>query len=115
MRWVAVALCNPAAQQWRVNGDGQKERLIDGFPTTLAEHIAALADRGCGLLRQDKTIEFSTGGPAKKRIEARSCLVTGLSGTPLGYVIVGQDLTEHKKLEADLLSKTEQVRRSMRC
>jgi len=35
--------------------------------------------------------------------------VTGLSGTPLGYVIVGQDLTEHKKLEADLLDRTEQV------
>ena len=104
-----VALCNPAAQQWRDNDDGRKGQSINGFPTTLAEHISALADRGCGRLRQDKTIEFSTGGPAKKLIEARSCLVTGLNGVPLGYVIVGQDLTEHKKLEADLLDRTEQV------
>jgi signal transduction histidine kinase len=35
--------------------------------------------------------------------------VTGLGGAPLGYVIVGQDLTEHKRLEADLLARTEQV------
>ena len=35
--------------------------------------------------------------------------MAGLDGTPLGHVIVGQDLTEHKKLEADLLDRTEQV------
>jgi len=104
-----VALCNPAARQWRDNGDKTKGRSIDGYPATLAEHITALADRGCPLRRQDKTIEFRTGGPAKKLIEAKSCSVTGLNGVPLGYVIVGQDLTEHKKLEADLRNKTEQV------
>jgi len=104
-----IMLCNPAAQQWRDNGNGRKGESIDGFPTTLAEHITALADRSRMPQRQDKTIEFSTGGPAKKLIEARSCPVTGLNGVPLGYVIVGQDLTEHKKLEADLLDRTEQV------
>jgi signal transduction histidine kinase len=36
-------------------------------------------------------------------------VVAGLDGAPLGHVIVGQDLTEHKRLEADLLNRTEQV------
>jgi signal transduction histidine kinase len=102
-----IVLCNPAAQQWRGDSGTRDEQSIDGFPETLAEHIKALADRG--VQGQEKTIEFSTGGPTQRLIEARSCLVAGFDGAPLGHVIVGQDLTEHKRLEAELLDRTEQV------
>jgi signal transduction histidine kinase/PAS domain-containing protein len=104
-----VVLCNPAAGRWRHSRGGQNGESIDGFPATLAEHIKALADSRRGSQQQEKTIEFSTGGPTQRFIEAKSCPVTGLDGTPLGRVIVGQDLTEHKKLEAELLDRTEQV------
>jgi PAS domain S-box-containing protein len=104
-----VVLCNPAARQWRRDGRGQDTESIDDFPATLAEHIKALADRERASQRREKTIEFTTGGPHQRLIEARSCPVTGLDGAPLGHVIVGQDLTEHKRLEAELLDRTEQV------
>jgi PAS domain S-box-containing protein len=104
-----IVLCNPAAQQWRGDGSMRDGQPVDGFPETLAEHIKALADRTRGLQEQEKAIEFSTGGAAQRLIEARSCLVAGLNGVPLGHVIVGQDLTEHKRLEAELLDRTEQV------
>jgi signal transduction histidine kinase len=104
-----VSLCNPAAEHWRRDGTGRDGESGDGFPGALAEHIRALADGGPGPQGQDEVIEFTTGDPAQRLITARSCLVTGLGGVPLGYVIVGQDLTEHKRLEADLLARTEQV------
>jgi signal transduction histidine kinase len=104
-----VVLCNPAAQRWRGDGRQPDGQSVDGFPATLAEHIKTLADRAGGPQGQEKTIEFSTGGEAQRLIEARSCAVAGLDGAPLGHVIVGQDLTEHKRLEADLLNRTEQV------
>jgi len=104
-----VALCNPSAKQWRRDGSGRDNDSMDGFPTALTEHIRALTGHDKGSQRLEKMIEFSTGRPAQRLIEARSCAVTGLDGAPLGHVIVGQDLTEHKKLEADLLDRTEQV------
>ncbi len=104
-----VALCNPAAGRWRHGSAGQNGEPIDDFPATLAEHIKALANAPCGSQHQEEAIEFSTGGPTPRFIEARSCPVTGLDGAPLGHVIVGQDLTVHKKLEAELLNRTEQV------
>ena len=104
-----IVLCNPAAELWRLDGTGQDRESGSGFPAALVRHIKALADGGPGLQGQDRIIEFRTGGPAQRLIVARSCLVTGLGGAPLGYVIVGQDLTEHKRLEADLLARTEQV------
>jgi signal transduction histidine kinase/PAS domain-containing protein len=100
-----IVLCNPAAEQWRLDDGHRGEASADGFPPALANHIHVLA-KGSG---QDQRIEFRTGGPAQRLIAARSCPVAGWGGTPLGYVIVGQDLTEHKRLEADLLARTEQV------
>jgi signal transduction histidine kinase len=104
-----VALCNPAAKQWRGRGRRPEEDSMDGCPPVLAEHIRALAGRDPVAQPLEKKIEFSTEGPSQRLIEARSYAVAGLDGTPLGHVIVGQDLTEHKKLEADLLDRTEQV------
>jgi signal transduction histidine kinase len=104
-----VMLCNPAAERWRRDGTTQDPERGSGFPAILVEHIQALTNPNALPQRQDQTIEFRTGGPTPRLITARSCLVTGVAGAPLGYVIVGQDLTEHKKLEADLLARTEQV------
>jgi signal transduction histidine kinase len=42
-------------------------------------------------------------------VEAKGCPVADIDGKKLGYVIVGQDLTEHKKLETDLRERTEEV------
>ena len=103
-----AVLCNPAAKRWRRDGGGRNEESVEQFPATLAEHIKALADARRGP-PQERTVQFSTDGPTRRLIEARSCPVTGVNGAPLGHVIVGQDLTEHKKLEADLLDRTEQI------
>ena len=54
-------------------------------------------------------ISFETDGPQTRYIEAKSCTVVGIDGIKLGHVIVGQDLTEHKKLETDLRERTEEV------
>lgn len=101
-----VSLCNPAAQQWR--RDGGAGDLLESFPPTLAEHVRALAGSGNGD-EQGRKIEFDTVGLSHRFIEARDYSVVGLDGTRLGHVIVGQDLTEHKKLEADLVERTEQL------
>lgn len=104
-----IVLCNPAAQRWRGDGEAGNGSLTDGFPSPLAEQIQALRESGNGSERPGELVGFETTGPAKRFIEARSHPVVGLDGVPLGHVIVGQDLTEHKKLEADLLDRTEQL------
>ena len=104
-----IVLCNPAAQRWRGDGEAGNGSLPDGFPSPLAEQIKALRESGNGSERPGELVGFDTTGPEKRFIEARSHPVVGLDGVPLGHVIVGQDLTEHKKLEADLLDRTEQL------
>jgi len=105
-----VSLCNPAAQRWRssdrqaANGD-----LVEGFPKVLADHVRSLIDSNNGAERPAETIGFDAPGPTQRQIEAKSWPVVGLDGARLGYVVVGQDLTEHKRLEADLRERTEQV------
>jgi len=103
-----VSLCNPAAQQWRRDGGTGKGDSLESFPPTLAKHIRALAGSGNGD-EQGHKIEFDTTGSSHRVIEARDYSVVGLDGARLGHVIVGQDLTEHKKLEADLVERTEQL------
>ena len=103
-----VSLCNPAAQRWRGNRVAGNGDVLENFPTRLAEHVRDLVGAGNGN-GQEHRIEFDTTGPAHRLIEARDYSVTGLDGTRLGHVIVGQDLTERKKLEADLLKRTEEL------
>jgi signal transduction histidine kinase len=57
----------------------------------------------------ERAISFETTGPEPRYVEAKGCPVSGIDGKKLGYVIVGQDLTEHKKLETDLRERTEEV------
>lgn len=104
-----IVLCNPAAERWQSGGAGPNVALDRAFPDALVEHIQTLTSSGPETPGRDGIIEFRTGGPTSRLIAARTCPVTGLDGTPLGHVIVGQDLTEHKKLEADLRARSEQV------
>jgi signal transduction histidine kinase len=104
-----VALCNPAAKRWRHNGAEREGDELADCPGVLAEHIRALANQAPAAPLREQMIEFRTNTSVPRSIEARSSAVTGLDGALLGYVIVGQDLTDRKELEADLLDRTEQV------
>jgi len=103
-----VALCNPAAERWRADPTGGNGDAIDRFPQALANEIRRLSGIGNGHMQGEK-IEFDTHGPMRRLIEARGYPVAGLDGRDLGHVIVGQDLTARKQLEADLLDRTEQL------
>ena len=105
-----VAICNPAANLWCNNGDANPESVsIDDFPPTLAGHIKALLSDGDKPSDWTERIEFDTGDPAHRHIEVKSGPVTGIDGQRLGHVIVGRDLTEHRKLTKDLMERTEEV------
>ena len=105
-----VAVCNPAAKLWKKDSDINKyDNSIDDFLLTMAEHMKGLLACGDKATSGTEEIKFNTDGPKQHYIEAKSCPVGGIDGQRLGYVIVGQDLTEHKKLEKDLLERSEEV------
>ncbi|MHC4423477.1 MAG: two-component system sensor histidine kinase NtrB, partial [Planctomycetota bacterium] len=105
-----IAICNPAAKLWKKDGDADENaKPFDSFLPSLAAHMKHLLTRGDERTSGAEEIKFDTEGPEHRYIEAKSCLVVGIDGQKLGYVIVGQDLTEHKKLEKDLLERTEEV------
>jgi signal transduction histidine kinase len=105
-----VAICNPAAKLWMKGGDIHKDgNSFDSFPPALTEHVASLLTGGDNPTRLIGEIKFNIEGPQRRYIEAKSCPVVGIDGQKLGYVIVGLDLTEHKKLEKDLLERSEEV------
>ena len=112
-----IAMCNPAAKLWKNEHTFRNDHidktgdLPEDFPSILAEHIRGLStgnnittDTGGG-----KAIKFKTDSLEQRYIEAQSSPVIGIDGQKLGHVIVGQDLTVHKKLEEDLLDRTEEV------
>jgi signal transduction histidine kinase len=105
-----VAICNPEAKLWKKNDRiGRTEDSLEDFPTALSEHIEALFVGTDGAGGAGQTIEFDTAGPEQRHIEAKSSSVVTVDSQKLGYVIVGQDMTEHKRLESDLLERTEEV------
>jgi signal transduction histidine kinase len=112
-----VAICNPAAKLWKdgpILQNGHIDKSGDSpedFPPILTEHIKGFSDDGNKATGASggQAIEFNTAGPEQRHIEAKSSPVVGTDGQRLGYVIVGQDLTEHKKLEKDLLERTEEI------
>lgn len=112
-----VAICNPAAKRWKSNPILQNGHIdksgdsLKDFPPILTEHIKGFSadDNKAQDASTRQAIEFNTAGPEQRYIEAKSSPVVGTDGQRLGYVIVGQDLTEHKKLEKDLLERTEEV------
>jgi signal transduction histidine kinase len=105
----AIALCNPAAQRWRRRaGDGNSDK-DNGFPGPLSDYIRSLRESCGGSERAGEPVGFDTDDPGQRFVEIRSYPVASLDGAQLGHVIVGQDLTDRKKLEADLLDRTEQL------
>jgi signal transduction histidine kinase len=97
-----VAISNPEAVKWAI---GKKDSLND-FPAKLVEHIAELKMSGKDENSCDGRINFEVEG---QYVEAKSCPVMDAGNARLGFVIVGQDLTEHKKLESDLRTRTEET------
>jgi PAS domain-containing protein len=105
-----IAICNPAAEFWKKNdGINSNDNSLDDFPLELAEHIRTLLSGDDKATGGAEEIKFNTEGPEQRYIEAKSCPVVGIDRQKLGHVIVGQDLTEHKRLEKDLLERTEEV------
>jgi signal transduction histidine kinase len=112
-----IAICNPAAKLWKnvnksQNSHIEKRRdLPYDFPPILAEHIRSLST--ITNIRTDtlggKTIKFKTTGLEQRYVEVQSSPVIGIDGQKLGHVIVGQDLTVHKKMQEDLLDRTEEI------
>jgi signal transduction histidine kinase len=120
-----VAICNPAAQHWLGNPDAKDDdgnaipsrraskpdgslenwRLED-FPRALEKHIKNLI---VATTDEADTIKFNLSDMPERYIDAKCCPVVDIDGDRLGYVIVGQDLTTHKKLEHDLMERTEET------
>jgi signal transduction histidine kinase len=105
-----VAICNPAAQLWKESNDVSRPgHALDDFPRPLAEALKTLVLSNDKTAAGETSITFETSGPQTRYVEARGCPVVGIDGKKLGYVIVGQDLTEHKRLETDLRDRTEEL------
>ncbi len=106
----SVAICNPAAGLWKErNGIAERGHSLEDFPRPLAELLKTLVSSHDTAVTGEEAITFETTGPQPKYVEARSCPVVGIDGKRLGHVVVGQDLTEHKKLETDLRERTEEL------
>ena len=104
-----VAICNPAANLWKQQGISTNEQhSFEDFPNPMAEILSSVISSD-GNAIAERAISFETSSPDKRYVEAKGCPVVGEDGKTLGYVIVGQDLTEHKKLETDLRVRTEEV------
>ncbi len=107
-----VPICNPAARKWagqgNIGGESESPRVED-FPPLLASHIRQLLDTDPTAVGGLRGVQFNLDDSQKSFIESKSCPVVGIDGAKLGYVIVGQDLTEHKKLEQDLMERTEET------
>ncbi len=104
-----VTICNPAAEQWAAGSDGNGPVQIGSlqdFPPELSEHVKSLLAIEDMVAIACRPIKFNLGNQGQKYIEGKTCPVMDLDGRRLGYVIVGQDLTEHKKLEHDLMERT---------
>lgn len=105
-----ITICNPAAMQWKKDRDIDTGfHLPEDFPPVLSEHLNNLLADTTLTAEICQSVKFHTSGEKQRYIEAESCPVFGADGQKLGYVVVGQDLTEHKKLEKNMLEQTEQV------
>jgi signal transduction histidine kinase len=100
-----VSICNPSAEKWFP----QIKESIDHLPDKVRKHVKSiLADEAKQQL-PSKVIKFNLDDPGESYIEARVYPVMGEDGKRLGIVVIGQDLTQHKKLEVDLLTRTEET------
>ena len=104
-----ISICNPKAMLWKnEHGTETQKKVCNFFPAPLAEMIENIDLYKYTTNQEDKTITFETF-PEKRLVEAKCCSVMDIKGNCLGHVIVGQDLTEHKRLEKYLRDKTEEI------
>ncbi|MHC4906934.1 MAG: histidine kinase dimerization/phospho-acceptor domain-containing protein [Planctomycetota bacterium] len=100
-----VSISNPSAEKWF---PGIKES-IDHLPEEVKKHVKSILADGSGEILSPKVIKCNLDDPEKSYIEARVYPVIGVDGKRLGIVVIGQDLTQHKRLEQDLLTRTEET------
>ena len=103
--WAKVSICNPSAERWF---PGIKES-IDNFPEVLRKQIKLLLADESVQDSPSEVITFSLDDAENRYIEARVYPVIGVDGKRLGFVVIGQDLSRHKKMEQDLLIRSEEV------
>lgn len=106
-----VAICNPAAKLWKATGESNNSGILEEFPPRLGDVLKELVSTSTKTRTWEGAFAFETSGPETRYIEAKGYPVVGIDGKKLGHVIVGQDLTEHKKLETDLRERTREVTR----
>ena len=100
-----VSISNPSAEKWF---PGIKES-IDHLPEEVKKHVKSILADGSGEILSPRVIKCNLDDPEKSYIEARVYPVIGVDGKRLGIVVIGQDLTQHKRLEQDLLTRTEET------
>jgi signal transduction histidine kinase/PAS domain-containing protein len=105
-----IAICNPAANLWKQNTAINKQNhSFEDFPSPMEQMLTGVISPKDNTSTSEKAISFETAGCETRYVEAKACPVVGIDGMRLGHVIVGQDLTEHNKLEKDLRERTEEV------
>lgn len=102
-----IAISNPEAVKW---ASGNKETVKD-FPKPLSDHVTELMSKGPSNVQTCQRLKFDFKGEDSniRHVEAKSCPVMDVDNNRIGYVIVGQDITEHKKLEQELRTQTDET------
>ena len=106
-----VTICNPAARLWQATRESKDSSALEDFPRPLSDVLNDLVSSSSKTQTWEGSFAFETSSPETRYIEAKGCPVIGIDGKKLGHVIVGQDLTDHKKLETDLRERTREVTR----
>ena len=104
----SIAMCNPAARGWTMSQSDDEALTLDEFPAVLRDHVHKVLGEA-GSLTEQTVGGFDTPGPDPRHIEAKGCSVKDVRGLSLGYVIVGTDVTDHKNLELELMTQSDQV------
>jgi len=103
-----LALCNPAAASWKTDDSCPDAPGLAHFPAALQQAVERIVQQqDCTSGQQ--VIKFEIQGREPRYIEAKGCVVKDVHQQPLGYVIVGMDVTEHRQLEQELTDRTDQV------
>jgi signal transduction histidine kinase len=100
-----VLIANPAAEKWF---PGIKES-IDRLPPNVGQYVKSVLADESGRNSESRVFELNLNDHEKSYIEARVYPVIGEDSKRLGIVVIGQDLTQHKRLERDLLTRTEET------
>ncbi|MCP4707833.1 MAG: hypothetical protein GY869_04345 [Planctomycetes bacterium] len=105
-----LLLCNRAARRWSEDAESLAEPVrMEDFPAAVRGYFTELIGQVEESEEKSEIISYGSSESGEKYIEMKSCLVTGWDNSHLGYVVVGNDLTEHKKLERVLRARTAEV------